>query len=201
MADVEKEKVEGKAPDDLPPAELVQALVDSQGVSDDPIELGPRVITADEITEKLVEGATRRAEAWKKRLLRPRKHPIKEGIAAEGKWKSRMEEAIREERRKKALEKVSDEDYIKAVEATDPSDFARGVERKKEKIKRRFEVLQPLYERAARYLDQMPVDTDAQREKKLLAARKLMQLVGQVRKGVITVEEFDRKAREICGLS
>lgn len=156
----------------------------------DPIELGERVASPEAITDKLIERATAGAEEWKSHLLHPKRHPIKEGIKAEGKYKDKMEEVLRTGSRAKALEKVSDDDFLAGVNATDPSDFSRAVERKRAKILRRESVLQPLWKLVATILDTFPVDSDAQREKKLLAARKGQILVGQVKRGVISVDKL-----------
>jgi len=164
---------------------------------EDPIELGPRVISAGDIAKLIVERGRAARERWKERLKRPRKHPIKEGIKAFPKYKSRMEESLRLESQKKALQRVTDEDYLAAVDATSPDDYARGLERKKLKITRRFEVLQPLYEMLAKILDTFPIETEDQRERKMIAARKGMILIGQVRKGIITVDEARRKIEEL----
>ena len=44
---------------------------------------------------------------YKVGIASPRKDPIAEGIKAEAKWAARIRKAIEEQRRKKALEKVS----------------------------------------------------------------------------------------------
>jgi len=168
-------------------------------LADDPIELGPRVISAEDIARKLVDRASAAAEDWKRRLLSPKKHPIKEGIAAEGKYKDKMQVVLREERRKKALEKVSDEDFINGVEAAGPDAFRSGIERKRGKVQRRFAVLQPLYELLAKALDAMPVDTEAQREAKMRAARRGMILVGKVRRGEAAPAEIAAEIKKLTG--
>lgn len=168
-------------------------------LADDPIELGPRVISAEDIARKLVDRASAAADDWQRRLLSPKKHPLKEGIAAEGKYKDEMQVVLREERRKKALEKVSDEDFINGVKAAGPDAFRSGIERKKDKVKRRFSVLQPLYELLAKALDAMPVDTEAQREAKMRAARRGMILVGKVRRGEAAPAEIAAEIKRLTG--
>ena len=43
----------------------------------------------------------------------------------------------------------------------------------------------------------MPVDTAEQRERKLVAAKRVMEVLGLYRKGVITLEEAKRRIDEI----
>jgi len=175
-------------------------LADAQrgtGPDADPITLGPRVISADEITNKLVTRAADAAPTWLQRVKSPRKHPLVEGRAAEPKYKSKMETVLKEERRKKALEKVTDEDLIAGIDAAGEDAFRTGIERKKGKVQRRMAVLQPLYIVLAKAIDAMPTGTDAEREKKMLAARRAMIVVGKVRRGELGADAIAAEARKL----
>jgi hypothetical protein len=164
----------------------------------DPIALGPRVISPEDISRKLVERASAASDDWLKRVKAPRKHPIKEGIKAEGKYKSKMEEVLRGERRKHALEKVSDEDYLAGIDEAGSEAFRTGIERKSGKVGRRFAVLQPLYDLLAKAIDGLPVDTEAQREAKMRAARRGMIMVGKARRGEVAPAEIAAEVKKLA---
>jgi len=163
----------------------------------DPITLGPRVISPEDIARKLVDRAAAAGADWIRRLKAPKKHPIKEGIAAEPKYKDKMTVVLREERRRKALEKVSDEDFLAGVDEAGEGAFTAGIERKRGKVRRRFAVLQPLYELLAKAIDALPTETEPQREAKMRAARRGMILVGKARRGEIAPAVIAEEIRKL----
>ena len=61
--------------------------------------------------------------------------------------------------------------------------FTEGVAARESKIKRVFGELQPLFQSVSDAIQTMPDKTDADREKRLLTARKLMIEVGKKRRG------------------
>jgi len=161
--------------------------------------VGPRVIPPEKIVDRLSTEAIDAAPYWLERVRAPRRHAIREGIKAEGKWADKVKKAIDARSRAKALEKVTDERMGEALEAVTAGDFEAGVRRKKYKMAWRFGVLQPLYEMLAKILDTFPVDTDAQRAAKMAAARKGMIEIGRVRRGEIPVEEARRTIEGLRG--
>ena len=180
-------------------AALNQEILRKEDPNTDPIVLGPRVIEPDKITRKLVDRASGAAADWFDRVQHPKKHPIKEGIAAEGKYTDKMKTVIAEHRRAKALEKVTDEDYLSGIAEAGANAFSSGIERKRGKVLRRFSVLQPLYELLAKAIDTMPVDTEAQREAKMRAARRGMILVGKARRGEVPPAEIATEIKRLSG--
>lgn len=167
----------------------------------DPITLGPRVIPPEDISRKLVDRASAAGADWFARLKAPKKHPIQEGIKAEGKYADKMKTVIAEGRRAKALGKVTDEDFLSGVEEAGPGAFTSGIERKRGKVTRRFAVLQPLYELLAKAIDAMPVDTETQRENKMKAARRGMIMVGKARRGEVGAAEIAAEVRKLGGVT
>lgn len=178
---------------------LNEEILKVEGPDADPITLGPRVISAEDITRKLVDRASDAAADWIKNLKAPKKHPIKEAIAAHGKYVDKMTVVIREGRQKKALEKVSDEDFLAGIDEAGEGAFRDGIDRKRGKVNRRFTVLQPLYEVLAKAIDAMPVDTEAQREKKMTAARRGMIVVGKARRGEVAPAEIAAEIKKVTG--
>jgi len=166
-----------------------------------PLTLGPRVIPADKIANKLVGRASAAAEEWFTQAQAPRKNPITEGVKAEGKYVDKMKTVIAEGRRAKALSKVTDEDLLQGIKDAGAEALRTGIERKKGKVLRRFTVLQPLYELLAKTIDTFPTDTEAQRENKMKAARRGMILVGKARRGEISPSDLAAEIKKLGGVT
>jgi len=155
-----------------------------QELSGNPVEVGPRVLEPEEWAAKQMERATAAAAEWLKRVTRPRKNPIQAAIAAAGKRRDKLEESLRLGKWEKAMEKVDPEIMYAVIEAVGETGFKRGIENRKAKIEARIKELQPLVLEVARTIDEMPEVTEADREKRLLAARKLMIELGKKRRGL-----------------
>jgi hypothetical protein len=143
-----------------------------------------KVIPPDKWAERQIKRATAAADDWLDGLKSPSRDPVKAAIEADGKWKDRMQQAIKEDRRKKALEKVSHADIVAVAEKIGPSGFAQGITAREAKIKKRIAELQPLVQAVSDAIQSMPDATDADREKRLIMARRLMIEVGKKRRGV-----------------
>jgi len=157
------------------------------------VAVGPRLLTPEEWEKDWAEGITAMAERWKRRVSRPKKDPIKAGIAAEDKYADRLREAIAEKRRAKKLEKVGFEGWAEMVAATEAREFSEGALKRRPKFRKITDALQALRLYMVSKLDAMPTATDAQRERKLLAARKCQLIIGRFAKGVITDAEARRE--------
>jgi len=156
------------------------------GKKGNPITLGPAVLTPEEWTEKQVKNASAAADEWLKRVKRPRKEPIKAALEKKEKYKNKMEESLKEERWAKAMEQVDEKVMYEVIDKVGASGYRNGVENKKAKVAAKVKKLQPLVVAVKETIDEMPDATDADREKRLLAARKLMIEVGKIMKGVKT---------------
>lgn len=178
---------------------LAQEIVNAATRKGNPLTIGARVLPADEIATKLVKRASDAADDWFKRVKNPKKHPLVEGIKAEGKYADKMKAAIAAGSRAKALAKVSDEDYLAGIDAAGPGAFSSGIERKRGKVGRRFAVLQPLYVVLAQAIDKMPIDTESQREAKMRAARRGMIMVGKARRGEVSAGEIATEIAKLGG--
>jgi len=143
-----------------------------------------KVISPDKWKDRLIRRATAAADDWLEGIKSPARDPIKASIEADGKWKDRIQTAIREDRRKKALEKVSWSEAVAVAERIGPSGFAAGISAREGKIAKRVAELQPLVQAVSDAIQAMPDATDADREKRLLAARRLMIEVGKKRRGI-----------------
>ena len=153
-------------------------------LSGNPVSIGERVIEADRWAKKQVERASAAADDWLEGVTRPKKNPIDAAIKAADKYKDRLQEAIKTGKWEKAMEKVDIDEMYRIIEAVGASGYRAGVEARKEKIERVVKELQPMVRAIAETIDKMPQATDADREKRLLAARKLMIELGKKRRGI-----------------
>jgi len=162
-----------------------------------PITITEGVIDSATWAGLIVKRGADAAEYWKKRTLSPSKDPIKAGIDAEAYYASQTKAAIDSQARMKALQKTNLTEYGEIVEATPPSAYADGLTRKTVKINTKIGKLQPLVEGLRKAIAAMPETTDGEREKKMIAARRGMKLVGKVMKGVLGPESI---AKELATL-
>jgi hypothetical protein len=117
-------------------------------------------------------------------MKNPKRNPVEAAKRAAGKWASRTQEAIVN----KSYEKgVGKQDYTEAV-ATATGDggsaYAAGITKRESKIRRVHADLMPRLGALSASIQNMPQDTDAQREQRLLAARKGAIAIGKARKGI-----------------
>jgi len=143
-----------------------------------------KVIPPERWKDKLIKRATAAASDWIDGIKSPSRDPVKAAIEADAKWKDRVMQAIKEDRRKKALEKVSHADIVAVVEKLGERAFVDGITAREAKIAKRIAELQPLVQAVSDAIQSMPDATDADREKRLLMARRLMIEVGKKRRGV-----------------
>lgn len=162
--------------------EVREAL--SAKIVGNPITLGPRVPTKEDWYKDYKAGAIARADKWQRKTLEPKKDPQKEALAAVEKRKAKVEEALRLGKWEKAVAMIDmdlRQEIIKSVGATG---YSAGVERKGMKMEKKLDKLQPLVAGLALEIDKMPEVTDAQREAKMVAARRGMIEVGKKLRGI-----------------
>jgi len=148
-----------------------------------PISLGPRVIPPEEWAAKQVARATSAASDWEKNVTRPRKNPIEAAIAADAKRKDRLAEAEKQDKWKKKMAKVDLDEMYKTIRNIGASGYSAGIQARQHKVQRVVNELQPMVAALAASIDAMPQATDADREKRLLAARRGMIEIGKKRTG------------------
>ena len=144
-----------------------------------PITLGPRVKNAADWVDDMVAGAKAKSKRWLENSLKPKKDPKKAALAAAGKFEDKMRTALdgkHYDAGVAAYDEAAREDVIKLVGTRG---FEEGVERHKPKATAKIKKLQPLVTALAATLDAMPIDTDAEREAKMIAAKRGMQEIGK----------------------
>jgi hypothetical protein len=149
-----------------------------------PITLGPRVADAEEWAAKQLTNAAAAGDRWLERVQRPRKNPVEAARAAAGKWKNKIQEAVANDAFGKGLAKVDVDEMYRTIAKRGAAAFTAGVGDREEKVKRVVGEVRDQVVALATELDKMPVDTDAQREAKMLAAKRGMQAIGKRRKGI-----------------
>ena len=158
-------------------------LVGKQG---NPISLGPRVKSAKEWVDDMVQGAKARSKRWLDNSKRPKKDPKAAALAAVDKYKNRLREAMDEGRWEGAIEGYDEAAREQVIDAVGAAGFERGVETHRAKAESKVARLQPLVTAVAETVDKMPVGTDSEREAKMIANLRLMKEVGKIMKGVKT---------------
>ncbi len=182
---------EYRAAADKDPVAVFNALADLRGQGIDPVAEGlvpsnpvtRKVKSADRWATQQVESSVASSGKWLDGVNNPARDPIAAGIDADGKWRDRMQQAITENRRVKGLQKTSGEEIKKVANALGAGVYSSGVTARTDKIKKTVSELQPLAQSVSDSIQGMSDKTDADREKRLLTARKLMIALGTKRRG------------------
>lgn len=98
----------------------------------------------------------------------PKADPIARGIATEKKYATAVADAIKDERRKKALEKTSMGEWFKYANDLGADKLVDGVLKRADKVTKFVGTYQPLLVDHLGKIDALPEDTDAAREKRMI---------------------------------
>jgi len=187
------EKLDPKLQDLLnkDPIAFFNAVAEMYANGQDPKALG--IIPANPVTKKVksadrwaaeqMKGATDAASDWENNVKNPSRNPIEAALAANDKRIDRLKKSIDDKKWEKNLGKVTQADINAVVTKLGSSVFSNGVNAREDKIKKRAAELQPLAQAVSDTIQNMPDKTDADREKRLVQARKLMLEVGKKRAG------------------
>jgi len=169
---------------------------------DDPPEEEPSLPPLEEWISDYEVGVDARKHKWKRRLTGKGALVLKRSIESEPKWKNKTKKAIENEARAAALKKVSPDEYNKAIEDTRPETYSEAAIRKSYKLKKRIGIIYSVWDYMKKRLAKMPTGTTEEREAKLLAAKRCMEVLGELRKGLISeteakgkIDEFTRVTR------
>jgi len=176
---------------DKDPVAFFLGLVKVRESGEDPVELG--LIPGNPVTKK-VKDATRwaaqqianakdAADDWLDGVKNPSRNPVEAALAANDKRIDRLKQSIDAKKWEKNLGKVSPADIIDVATKLGSGVYSSGVEARTAKINKRVAELQPLVQAVSDTIQNMPDKTDADREKRLTSARKLMIEVGKKRAG------------------
>jgi len=173
------------------PIAVFNKLADMRIQGQDPVELGllpgnpvtKKVKSPDRWVKQQVEGAEGAGDAWLDGVKNPSRDPIEAAVAAEKKYVDRLQQSIKDGKWAKNLRKSSHAEIVEVAEAVGTGAYTGGVKAREKKIGRVVRELHPLVQAASDTIQGMPDGTDAEREKRLLTARKLMLEVGKKRAG------------------
>jgi MoxR-like ATPase len=143
-----------------------------------------KVISPDKWKDKQIKRASAAADDWLEGVKSPRRDPIEAAKAAAAKWEDKLTAAIKEKRYEKGLAKTSHAEIVDVATKLGSTVFKDGIAARDKKIGRVVSEIQPLVQSVSDTIQAMPDKTDSDREKRLLAARKLMLEVGKKRRGV-----------------
>jgi len=175
----------------LDPVERFHVLAELRAQGIDPVEIGlipgnpvtKKVPSGDKMATKLINRATVAAEDWLAGIKNPSRNPIEAALDAKDKWSDRLSQAMKDGKWEAGLKKVTHADIVAIAEKLGPKVFTEGLEAREAKIKKVFNELQPLFQSVSDTIQSMSNKTDADREKRLLQARKLMIELGKKRRG------------------
>ena len=116
-------------------------------------------------------------------MKNPKRNPVEAAIRSAGKWASRTQEAIANKSYEKGVRKQDYGDAVAIATGDGGSAYAAGIAKRQAKIQRVHADLMPRLGALSQAIQNMPQDTDAQREQRLLAARRGAIAIGKARKG------------------
>jgi hypothetical protein len=123
------------------------------------------------------------AQSYVEGVQSPKRSFKSAAIAAAGKHTQRTQQALQEGRFARAMAQVDEQEAIAMATSDGGAAYTAGAAKRQPKVTRSFARLAPLLGSVSQTIAQMPQDTDAQREQRLLTARKLMIEAGKRYKG------------------
>jgi len=176
---------------DKDPVAFFHAIADLRLSGQDPVELGilpgnpvtRKVKSADRWAGQQIKNAVDAADDWLDGVKNPSRNPIDAAIAAKDKFLDRLKQALDAGKWEKGLAKSSQAEIIEIATKVGTGAYSTGVSARESKIKRVVGELQPLVQGVSDTIQAMPDKSDAEREKRLTSARKLMIEVGKKRRG------------------
>lgn len=150
-----------------------------------PITLGRRIPSPEEMADLLVKGTSDNAEKWLKRTTNPKKNFKEEALKPQAveRYKESMRKVIAEDRHKGGMELVNESEAMDVIKAGGSSVYSAGVARRKAKILRVSKELDTDRLALASTIDALDKATDADREKKMLENKRGLQAIGKKRRG------------------
>jgi len=128
-----------------------------------------RILPPDEWKKRQINNLRAVGEAnYKVGIAKPKKDPIQAGIEADEKWKERIKKAIEEDRRKKALQTVTMDEWYNFANEIGAPRLVEGVTKREVKIDRFVRSWQPILLEHVQKIDAMPAVTDKDMEERML---------------------------------
>lgn len=138
---------------------------------------------ASTMAERYISGVTNAGGRWVQGMQNPRRDPKAAALRAAGKWGQKTTEAIQAGSYAKGINQYDVGEAVAIATSDGGQSYVNGATKRQAKVQRVFNRLAPLLGGVSQAIQNMPQDTDQQREQRLLQARKMMINVGKQLKG------------------
>lgn len=164
--------------------EFYKSLTDPHP-SGNPMTLGRRIPTPQEMTDLQIKGVEDNKQKWLDRTTKPKKNFKEEALrpTAVERYKESMRKVIDEDRHKGGMELVDESETMAIIKEVGAEGYAKGVRARKAKILRVHDSLDADRLALASEIDAMGKATDAEREAKMIANKRGLQAIGKKRRG------------------
>jgi len=153
--------------------------------SGNPISLGRRIPSPEEMTRLQIKGAKDNAQKWLDRTTNPKKNFKEEAMkprAAE-RFNDSMTKVIAENRWQGGMANVNESEAIAIVKKVGATGYSKAVADREPKILRVHKELDSDRLALASVIDDLPNTTDEEREEKMLQNKRGLQAIGTKRRG------------------
>lgn len=117
-------------------------------------------------------------------MKNPKRSPVEAAKRSAGKWANRVQAAIANGSYEKGVGKQDYGEAVAIATGDGGAAYSSGISKREAKIKRVHADLMPRAGALSAVIQNLPQDTEAQREQRLLAARRGMIAIGKARKGI-----------------
>jgi hypothetical protein len=138
---------------------------------------------ATAMVDKYMRKTGAAAQDWVRGMQNPRANFRDAAIAAAGKWEDGVQRAINDKRFSKGMQGVDVNEAIATATSDGGSAYTAGVKKRQAKVTRVFGRLAPILGAVSQQVRQMPQDTPADREARMLRNLQLMRNVGNQLRG------------------
>jgi len=153
--------------------------------SGNPMTLGPRLPSPEEMTELQIKGAADNAQKWLDRTTKPKKNFKEEALKAtsRARYKESMERVLEQGLWSGGMALVDESETIATIQRRGKEVYSKGVKDREPKILRRNKELHNDRLAVASAIDAMPVSTVEEREAKMIANKRALEAIGAKRRG------------------
>lgn len=164
--------------------EYYKSLVDPHP-SGNPITIGRRIPTPEELTALQIKGTEDNAQKWLDRVTHPRKNFKEEALkeTTRKRYHDSMSKVLSEERWEGGMANVNETEALDTIKALGASHYSDAVKARESKILRVAKELDSARLALASHIDDLPTATDADREKKMIENKRGLQAIGKMRRG------------------
>lgn len=134
---------------------------------------------AQRMANRWAQGVQNNQSRWVEGMENPRRDPKQAAIAAAGKWANRLQEAIQNQHYAAGIRRYDVNEARRIATEDGGAAYVAGATKRQSKAERAFQVLAPMLDQVSQQVQNMPQDTEQQREARALAAIRGMRNVGR----------------------